>query len=75
MSEPARFLMIARACGPDPDSPYIQFRIGFSEEPTAGQVGQAESTAAKQFALVSTVPPARVGVVVLPWVEDDEDPA
>ena len=76
MSEPITHLVIARA---DPEGANAQAKIGHTKEPTPEILRQYEDHIAALYVQGFGRMPDRVGVAVLPWVEeldgDDDEQA
>jgi hypothetical protein len=67
-------LVIARACDADPDGPNAQVRAGHVGEPSPEVLAEYALKLTTVFKRAFGEEPSRVGVVVLPWAGELDDP-
>lgn len=65
---------IARACDADPEGPHIQMRAQHYGEPPQADLDTYRKTVEEAYERFFEATPARVGVAVLPFVAEEDDP-
>lgn len=63
-------LVLLRAADADPDGPYTEAKFGHESEPTQAKLEEYREGIEELFTQIFGRPPGRVGVAVLPWVEE-----
>jgi len=73
-SEKPRFLVICRAAAKSTGGANAEARLGFVREPDEEALGEFRRGIADMFRSSFGREPARIGVAVLPWVDEIDDP-
>lgn len=69
-----QFLVICRAAAKSPAGANAEARIGVVDEPGDEQIAEWRRAIADMFEQGFRRKPKRVGVAVLPWVDEIDDP-
>lgn len=72
--DPILFLVIGRAADADPDGPCVEVRLGLTKEPDPQVIADFEKNLHLIYEEMLGDTPGRVGVALLPWVTDQDDP-